>query len=185
MRYAAFFRGINVGGNHQVKMDDLRQLFLDCGFQNVQTVIQSGNVLFEADRDPASLPGMISRAFAERFGFQSNAAVRSGRELGEILAALPFSPDEIGQAEAANPDVEHVYVFLSNRAVDPDAAEALRQTYAGPDRLVAEKREYYLLCRQSIRVSKPAAALNKLDASLTSRNLNTMRKIHALLNAQG
>jgi uncharacterized protein (DUF1697 family) len=185
MRYAAFFRGINVGGNHQVKMDDLRQFFADCGFQNVQTVIQSGNVLFETSRDQASLPDLISRAFADRFGFQSNAAVRSGEEMTVLLAALPFSPDEITQAEAAHPDVEHVYVYLSNRTVDPAAAEALRQTYAGPDRLAAGKREYYLLCHQSIRVSKLAAALSKLDASLTARNLNTMRKIHALLNPQG
>ena len=109
MRYAAFFRGINVGGNHKVKMADLKHLLESCGFESVETVIQSGNVLFGTDRDPASLPGLISRAFAKRFGFESNAVVRSGEEIDALLAALPFTNEEIKEAEAADPDGGTVY----------------------------------------------------------------------------
>ncbi len=45
MKYAAFFRGINVGGKNIVKMAELKKLFSDLGFQKVETYIQSGNVV--------------------------------------------------------------------------------------------------------------------------------------------
>lgn len=185
MRYAAFFRGINVGGNHPLKMADLKRLFEDCGFQAVQTVIQSGNVLFDADGAPEMLPVAISRAFLERFGFESEAAVRSGEEIDALLKALPFTQAEIAQAEAADPDVEHVYVYLSNRPVDSQAAEELQNAYGGEDKLAAGTRELYLLCRHSVRDSKLAAALSKLDPTFTNRNLNTLKKIQALIAARG
>ncbi len=50
MKYIAFLRGINVGGNNLIKMSDLKKKFEDLGFQNVKTVIASGNVIFETDK---------------------------------------------------------------------------------------------------------------------------------------
>lgn len=55
MKYVAMFRGINVGGKNVVKMDDLKQLFLDLGLFKIKTYIQSGNVVFETILDEASL----------------------------------------------------------------------------------------------------------------------------------
>ena len=46
--YFAFLRGINVGGKNIIKMEDLRQIFIDCGFSRCKTYIQSGNVLFRS-----------------------------------------------------------------------------------------------------------------------------------------
>lgn len=162
-------------------MADLRSLFESCGFHAVQTYIQSGNVLFESDRDEQSLIGTISEAFGGRFGFQSPVVLRSEKELSGILESLPFTETEIARAEAAEPEVAHVYVFLSDKAVDPGAAAALQAHYGTDDKLFAGKREFYLLCRGSIRDSKPAAALSKPEAALTARNLNTICKIHEAL----
>jgi uncharacterized protein (DUF1697 family) len=183
MKYAAFFRGINVGGKNKVKMADLRQLFEDCGFRGAETYIQSGNVLFEVEQAQDLLPAIISHAFAERFGFNSPAVLRSSDEITGIILALPFTKDEIDRAETENPEVEHVYIFMTNSDIDPVAAASLRRAYSGEDQLCAEKRELYLLCHQSVRDSKLAAALLKLDASLTSRNLKTMLKINEMLNS--
>jgi uncharacterized protein (DUF1697 family) len=181
MNYAAFFRGINVGGRNKVKMADLKQLFHDCGFSKVETYIQSGNVLFESDEDEYLLPDIIFHAFTERFGFQSHVVLRSRNEIYEIISALPFSNKEIEQAVAKNPEVEHVYVFLSNGNIDPKAIETLCLAYDGEDKLLVGKRELYLLCYQSVRNSKLAMSLSKLNVSLTSRNLKTMLKIYELL----
>ena len=179
MQYIAFFRGLNVGGKHKVKMADLRQFFLDYGFTDVKTYIQSGNVLFQSSRDAQSLPGLIAGAFTERFSFQAPVVVLSGDALSAIVAALPFTKDEIARAEAANPDVAHVYYYLSNSEIDPAAVDALQQAYAGPDRILAGKRALYLLCHQGIRDSKLAASLPKLDASFTLRNRKTMQNVLA------
>ena len=46
-KYVAFLRAINVGGQAIIKMDDLRKMFESFGLQNVQTYIQTGNVIFD------------------------------------------------------------------------------------------------------------------------------------------
>lgn len=184
MRYAAFFRGLNVGGKHKVKMADLKQLFEDSGFGGVKTYIQSGNVIFESGRDARLLPGMIAIAFAERFLFRTPVVVRSAAEIAAIVSALPFTDAEIARAEAANPDVAHVYYYLCDNAIDPAAAQALRASYHGDDRFAAGERELYLLCMQSIRDSRLAASLMKLDETLTVRNHKTMQTILQLLDTQ-
>ena len=49
MKYVCLLRGINVGGKNKVAMSDLKTVFLDLGFQNVSTYINSGNVIFESE----------------------------------------------------------------------------------------------------------------------------------------
>lgn len=47
-RYAAFLRGINIGGNKKVPMADLKKMLEKIGFSNVQTILVSGNVVFDS-----------------------------------------------------------------------------------------------------------------------------------------
>jgi uncharacterized protein (DUF1697 family) len=53
-KYVAFLRAINVGGNSVMKMDDLKRMFKSFGLDEVQTYIQSGNVIFESTEDNAA-----------------------------------------------------------------------------------------------------------------------------------
>jgi uncharacterized protein (DUF1697 family) len=183
MRYAAFFRGLNVGGKNRIKMADLRKMLLDCGFQNVASYIQSGNVIFETNENPEKLNEKITHCFSERFGFESPVVLRSAEALSALLANLPFSEEEIDQAKAKNPDVQHLYVYLADRDINPAAVKALTSTYAGEDQLRARRQEIILLCTDSVRHSKLETALNKLDIPLTARNLKTLTKMQALLAA--
>lgn len=181
-RYVAFFRGINVGGKNKVKMADLKLLFHNCGFRDVTTYIQSGNVIFESDQNEFLLSDIISHAFEKRFAFRSHVVLRSESEMSTMMSALPFTKKEIKQAEAKAPEVEHVYVFMSNDYIDPAAAEALCSSYDGEDKLSAGKRELYLLCYRSVRESKLVNSLSKLGVLLTSRNQKTMLKICEMLD---
>lgn len=183
MKYAAFFRGVNVGGKNIVKMAELKQVFLDCGCSNVQTCLQSGNVLFASDQSPAQLESAVSPAFSARFGFPSRFTLRTSEEVETILRDLPFTQEEIDRTENSHPDVEHVYVYLSDHELDPSALDVIRRFNAGPDRFASTSKEIYLLCAESIRNSKLAARLSKVDETLTSRNLKTMRKINDILSA--
>jgi len=178
MQYAAFFRGINVGSGRAVKMADLRQLFADLGCTQVQSYIQSGNVLFVSDQSPSAMPGHIEDAFQTRYGFASQVILRTAEELHAILRALPFSDEEITQAEAESPGKAHVYVFLSGTPIAPDT---IADHTAGPDRAVLSGRELYLLCYQGISRSKLATPLLKPEAKLTSRNLKTLQTLQAML----
>lgn len=64
--YAAFFRGINVGGKNIVKMKDLVKLFTDLGFEKVKSYLQSGNVVFESEEAEAEMKKRIRTAFTDR-----------------------------------------------------------------------------------------------------------------------
>ena len=161
MQYIAFFRGINVGGRNIIKMVDLKQLFLTLGFLNVCTYIQSGNVVFDAEKPDAQT---IQAAFTRRFSLESAILLRSRDELRKIVRDMPFSPEEVERAQQEYPDVEHLYVFLSAGPIDAARIQKITSTYNGRDKLILTEREAYLLCYESIRNSKLATVLGKARA---------------------
>ncbi len=87
MRYVAFLRGINVGGNKKVPMADLRSCLEKAGFKNVKTLLNSGNVAFDAsaadDKD-------IRTIIEKQFGFSVDTLVRTQDSLKKIVAEYPF-----------------------------------------------------------------------------------------------
>jgi uncharacterized protein (DUF1697 family) len=89
-RYVAFLGSINVGGN-QLKMAELRDVLEAEGFENVGTVVASGNVLFDHKKAAdAKLEAEIARVIADRFGIETFAAVRSKAELAAAIEENPF-----------------------------------------------------------------------------------------------
>ena len=180
MKYAVLFKGINVGGKNVVKMNDLKQLLLDLGLSNVKTYIQSGNAVFKTDIGEAALHDMIFTGFSERFGFESDAIIRSIDEIGALIDRLPFSAMEITAAEA-DPQVEHLYVYFLDNPPKQSQIDAVCREYLGPDTPRAGKREVYLLLNQSIRKSKLAALTAKTFDSATARNWKTVNKLHDML----
>lgn len=89
--YIALLRGINVGG-HSVKMDLLRELFAQLGFDRVRTYIQTGNVFFESgERDKAVLRATIERHLRAALGYEVATCVRTAEDLEQMLALDPFN----------------------------------------------------------------------------------------------
>lgn len=89
-RFVALLRGINVGGKNLIKMADLKACFEALGFENVSTYIQSGNVLFNADKpDRATLESRIEEALSKTFNYESRVVVRSHKQMKEIVARAP------------------------------------------------------------------------------------------------
>ena len=89
-KYAALLRGIGPT-NPNMKGEKLRGVFESLGFSNVQSVITSGNVLFESDiSDVAKLESMVEKALPEQLGFNSTAIIRSQAELQALVDADPF-----------------------------------------------------------------------------------------------
>ncbi|HSW87805.1 MAG TPA: DUF1697 domain-containing protein, partial [Candidatus Saccharimonadales bacterium] len=91
IRYAAFLRGINVGKVKQVKMAELKKAFESLGFQNVKTLLNSGNVIFETEnKDEQKLTQQIEDALEITFGWRISTLLRPITELQALAATEPF-----------------------------------------------------------------------------------------------
>jgi uncharacterized protein (DUF1697 family) len=174
-RYIAFLRAINVGGNHVVKMDFLRQLFEALGFSNVETFIASGNVMFETtSKNARALEREIENRLREALGFEVATFIRTDTELAAIANYKPFSQSELEGAVALN------IAFLAD-GPDDKASQKLMALRTDIDDFHLHGRELYWLCRQKQSGSKISnAVLEKaLGQRSTLRGANTIKKMAA------
>lgn len=117
-KYAAFLRGINVGGKTLVKMDDLRKAFESLGFKNVETVLASGNVVFEAPKETTTtLSEMIMQKLRDTFGRDILVIVRSIEDLRELEAQQPFKDTVV------TPQTRLIVMLLSENTLQPDISD--------------------------------------------------------------
>lgn len=95
-RYVAFLRGINVGGHHKVPMAELRREFEKLNFDNIVTILNSGNIIFDAgDSDAENLENTISKRLEEVFGFRIPTVIRRGEMIRTLLDSDPFKDVEV------------------------------------------------------------------------------------------
>jgi uncharacterized protein (DUF1697 family) len=171
-RHIAFLRGINVGG-HQVKMQVLRQLFESIGFKNVETVIASGNVVFDAPEGKSKkLEEEVELVLEEALGYQAATFIRTPAELAAVLNKQPF--------DLAHGGPETVVYTVFVRSKPPTALQkTLSALNTDNDELRVGKREIYWLRRARGKESEMfAIKLGKaLGSEMTVRNLNTVRRI--------
>jgi uncharacterized protein (DUF1697 family) len=89
--YAAFLRGINVGGRKPMKMEELRKAFASLGFEVVRTVLASGNVLFESpETDRYLLEQRIDEGLKNTFGYKMGVILRTLPEIRDLVDSDPF-----------------------------------------------------------------------------------------------
>jgi uncharacterized protein (DUF1697 family) len=177
--YIALLRGINVGGKNIIKMADLRRAFEGLGLSLVQTYIQSGNVLFVSNEGEEPLRKRIEHEIETVFGFSVSVILRTASELEQIIENCPFSEEAILEAEAAS-KVESLYVSLLLQAPSSEGIERLSAYSGESDEYRIEGREVYLLFHHSIRNSKLANNLQKLNVPATVRNWKTINKLALL-----
>ena len=173
--YIALLRGINVGAQKPIKMTELKQLFEAQGFGRVQTYIQSGNVVFTADRAEEPLRRQLEREIAAAFGFPVSVALRTADELERLIAQCPFAADALR-------DEESLYVSLLAEAPAQAGIDRLLGRGSDVDELRLVGREVYLLLRQSIRLTLFTNAFleRTLGVPATARNWRTISKLGEL-----
>jgi uncharacterized protein (DUF1697 family) len=167
--YVALLRGINVGGNNKVPMADLRAMCLGLGYDNVETYIQSGNVVFDTAASEASAVAAMEAGLLSTFGLKLSVVVRSAAELVEIVTRNPFPSQEDGTKL-------HVTCFAERLAAAMVAK--LDPAIAPPDTFVLDGREMYLHLPGGMGTSKLALHVGqKLGKLGTTRNWNTVLKL--------
>jgi len=168
----ALLRGINVGGKNKLPMLELAGMFREAGCGNVQTFIQSGNVLFEASAPvTAQLPESLAAQILKRFGYRTPVMTRTVHQLRKVVANNPFL--KAGVAEA----MLHV-MFLAD---EPRAAEiaGLDPKRSSPDEFVVRGQEIYLMLPNGAGRSKLTNAWfdAKLRTTSTARNWRTVIRL--------
>lgn len=180
--YIALLRGINVGGKNMIKMGELKRTLEAMGLSRVQTYIQSGNVLFESEEEEEPLRKRIEQEIEVAFGLSITVVLRRSEELKRVAMHCPFSAEEVSRAEASSKG-ETLYVSFLLKEPSLEGIERLRAVKSEGDKYQIEGRDVFLLFRQSIRKSKLANSLEKLDVPATVRNWKTINKLVALASA--
>lgn len=173
-RQIALFRGINVGKAKRIAMADLRTMFEALGFTNVRTLLNSGNVVFEAGRSPAaSNAKKIGDALVEATGVSANTLVVAAAELDAAAAGNPF-------LDRMN-DPSRMLVGFMTAGADRAPLQALVDSFAD-EHVALGADALYLWCPNGILDSAFAAKLvgPKFRDLITSRNWSTVCKLQAL-----
>lgn len=179
--YIALLRGINVGGKNKVKMEALKRMFERLGLCHVRTYIQSGNVVFKSNEEAETLQRRIEHEFEQDFGFSTIIVLRTVEELEGLIKDCPFSKEDIEEAEGAS-EAKSLYVALLLQNPSQEGIERLSAYRSGSDEFRIEGRDVFLLFHHSIRDSKLANNLHKLDVPMTVRNWKTINKLAELAN---
>ena len=171
--HVALLRGINVGKAKRIAMADLRELCETLGYGHVQTLLNSGNIVFSAPRADPKAATRIEKEIAARLGVKSRVVVLTAPELERIVAENPF--------EECDTNPSRFLVFVLNADADRPRIEELVAQRWGADRLGLGSRAAYLWCPNGQIESRAAIALGKaIGDSGTARNWATMKKLQAL-----
>ena len=176
-RYVALLRGINVGGRTRVGMDDLRRLFVALGHADVESYLQSGNVVFRSPvEEPARVAGEIEQGIARDLGVTVTVLVRTADDLARVVASNPFVSRE------TDPATLHV-TFLAD-APDRERVARLATPSGEPDELALVGREVYLHCPNGYGRTKLNNAFieRRLGVAATTRNWRTVTTLGELVS---
>src|SRR3954453_10905562 len=174
-RYAVFLRGINVGRAKQVAMADLRATLEGLGYEDVTTLLRSGNAVFSAPRRSATaLERKIEQALKAELGLESTCLIRTAAELRNVVEADPFG------ATASNGS-QYLALFLSAELPAARLREHDPVTLA-PDEIRLGDRVVYQWCPNGISEAPPVGTFveKHLGVRVTGRNWNTVTKLLAL-----
>ncbi len=171
-RYVAFLRAINVG-NRYIKMAALRAALAPLDFENVETFIQSGNVIFTADEQPLSeIEAVIESCLSDAFGFDVPTMVRSAETIRTIAQREPFGERD---------DKTNLYIsFLKSQPQEAHCAK-LYALANDIDQYLIEDGQLYWRLNGSSRDSKMSNARIEriLKTKATNRNVTSVRKLVA------
>jgi uncharacterized protein (DUF1697 family) len=179
--YISMLRGINVGGHNPVKMYALRELFESLGFEQVQTYIQSGNVVFKAGKSSSlQLSKKIEERIAKEFGFRMPVVSRTSAEMGSVIESNPL-------AKTKDIDLTKLHVTFLSEAPDPAALKKLEPLAATPDAFRSCGSEIYLYCPNGYSNTKLTnnAIERILAVPATTRNWNTVNKLYEMSLGRG
>jgi uncharacterized protein (DUF1697 family) len=160
-------RGINVSGKNRIKMEELRELYESLGFENVQTYVQSGNLIFEStETDAAKISTKIEKKIERVFGFDVPVFVRTKSEFQRLIKNTPF----------AGKDTTKLHVTFLSEAPTNLPIDELNAAKAKNEEFSISGKEIYLYCPNGYGITKLSNNFfeRRLNVSATTRNWKTV-----------
>lgn len=175
-RFVALLRGVNVGKGKRVPMAEWRGLLEAQGYREVETLLNSGNAVFESPGRSTRVHGEAIRlALQKSLGLEVPVIVKSATDLAAIQ-------EENTLAREA-PDPSRLLVAFSAESTDLQGLAGLAALVVPPERFLLGRQAAYLWCPAGILESQAAKSLlGKVGRAATTRNWATVTKIGALLD---
>lgn len=175
MRFVALLRGINVGTSVRVNMKELKALFEASGFGNVSTYINSGNVLFDSEREKGEIAAEINGMLAAGYGQEIRTLVLEKARVVRIAEAIP---EGWTNDDSQKTDVAYLFdEFNTAGIVDalPIRKEFVRLIYVDGALIWNVSRDDY----GKSQLNKVIG--HKMYKGMTVRNVNTARYLATAL----
>lgn len=172
--YVAFLRGINVGGHHKVPMADLRKEMEQLNCEKVITLINTGNIIFEAKADEiGTLENTISTHLEKVFGFPIPVIIRTSEAILKMLTNDPFQVIPV-----ITKDIR-LYVSLLRKT--PEVALELPWTSENQAFQIIEISNNTIFSVLDLSVTKTPKGMENLERhfgkGITTRNWNTIKRV--------
>ena len=177
--YVALLRGVNVGGAHGLPMTALRGLFVKAGALGVETLIQSGNVVFESRKNSgADIVAAVGAAISREFGFDVPIVLRSAGQWRTLIDGNPYLRRDV--------DPKALHAACLSARPEPARAVRLDPRRSPPDEFEVREETIYLNLPNGVARSKLTNAWfdSTLGVVCTMRNWATVTRLAQLLEAR-
>ncbi len=175
--YISMLRAVNVGGQNKIPVVELKRLYQALNFANVETYIQSGNLVFDSDnQDAAYVTNLIETQLEEAYGSKIAVFVRDAADFRRILNSNPFL---MGRNES--PLFLHVtFLYSIPRPSQWDQLKAPEGTNG--DEFFPGMQEVYLFCPNGYGRTKLNNTFleRQLGMTATTRNWNSVQALYRL-----
>ncbi len=174
----ALLRGINVGGKHPLAMKDLALIATKLKLLHVSTYINSGNLLFASEQPPSLIETALESALEKRCGFAIPVVIRTLSQWSEYANSTPF-------LEAQQTRANLLHLALSKAAPLANTVATLSLKAVSNEQLALARDALWIDYVEGAGRSKitPAHIDKATGSPTTSRNFNTVQKLHTLLSA--
>jgi len=177
MIYIALFRGINVGGNNKVEMKKLKSLLERTGFENVVTYINSGNVIFKKSGggSEAELARIIVQAVKDEFQLDLKIVVINSNHLDAICREIPAD-------WVKNDEMRTDVLFLWEKYDYPGVLDIIKFKEVDNVKYVPGALVWNVREKDYTKSNMVKLVGTDLYRHITIRNVNTVRKLHEMVN---
>ncbi|MEO7978699.1 DUF1697 domain-containing protein [Flavobacterium sp.] len=178
--HLALLRGINVSGHNMMKMEALKTMLKNIGFQNIRTYLQSGNVLVDTDEESASKVGfMIKQEIFKTFGHEVPTVVITKRDLELCFKNNHFLKEK-------EVDTKKLYVAFVSVALKNENINDLKISQFKPDEASIDGNRIFI--KYAVGAGKTRFDQKyiekKLNVTATIRNWNTVTNLLQLYNEE-
>ncbi|TDP03076.1 DUF1697 domain-containing protein [Flavobacterium sp. 245] len=177
--HLALLRGINVSGHNMMKMEALKTMLENMGFQNIRTYLQSGNVFVDSEEEASKVGFMIKQEIFKVFGHEVPVIVIAKEDLEMCFKNSPYLKEK-------DLDTKKLYVAFVSTELKKENINDLKISQFKPDEASIDGNRIFI--KYAIGAGKTRLEgkyiEKKLNVIVTMRNWNTVTNLLAMYSEE-